>query len=177
MFSDTACRKTLLQNHRYKDRDLVCPDCSERGYETGKYTEYQRRDCLGKFGSLMFDKQMLHNTKRGEKYRQNQRLVCQPCRTMLRCSKCKTAYERSYWSRNERRNHSNPAIQVKLVCKDCRAKGINPRDLKTYKCQTCYGKFGALKFDKVQIHNYNANIICKLNCLQRVARIDETSLA
>ena len=173
VFDASSWVETLMKNHLYHDRDLVCSDCAERGYEPGKHTEYQCQECLGKFGSSMFDKTLLFNKKRGEKYREKERLACHPCRTHLRCSKCKTAYELSYWSRNERRNHSNPTIQVKLVCKECRARGINPHDLKTYKCQTCNEKFGALKFDKVQIHNYNANIIWKLNCLQCVARIDE----
>ena len=42
----SACKKVfeantwnakMVQNHRHFDRDLVCPDCAERGYAPGKY--------------------------------------------------------------------------------------------------------------------------------------------
>ena len=52
-------------------------------------------------------------------------------------------------------------------------KGIHPRDLRTYKCQNCNIKFGAQKFDKAQLHNYNAKMITKLSCLQCAHHIDE----
>ena len=51
-------------------------------------------------------------------------------------------------------------------------KGIHPRDLRTYKCQNCNIKFGAKKFHKVQLSNYRAKMIIKLNCLQCTQRID-----
>jgi len=120
----------------------------------------------------LFDKQTRYNKRRPETYRRNQRLVCRPCKAHLRCAKCLKAYDTSYWTRNERRNKRNSTLQSKLVCKDCRERGIHPRDLKTYTCQSCNIKFGAKKFHKVQLSNYRQKLTIKLNCLQCTQRID-----
>jgi len=81
----------------------------------------------------------------------------------MRCSSCRTAFERGYWSLNERRNHSSS--RTKLVCKACRAKGFHAHDIRTYRCQTCAGTFGSQKFKKTDLSNYKSRKVSRLVCL------------
>ena len=167
VFDAGSWRSNLLRIHRSLGRDLVCPDCAQRGFSPGKYEAYDCTECLGHFGSAMFNKMILYNSKRNGEGRPRSRLVCKACKTKLRCSSCRTAFERGYWSYNERGNHSNS--RTKLVCSACRAKGFHPRDIRAYMCQTCAGTFGSRKSVKTQIHNYNSNNSKTLRCLQCIS--------
>ena len=158
VFDASSWRSSLLSKHRSLGRDLVCPDCAQRGFAVGKYTDCQCKNCLRHFGSLMFNRMILYNSKGTRE----SRLVCKACKTKIRCCSCATSFDPSYWSINERRNHTSSRHRTKLVCRACRAGGLHPRDLKTYKCQTCACEFGARKFDMNQIHNYNSRKCKKL---------------
>ena len=147
------------------------PRVTQRGYSSGKYEAYDCTECLGHFGSAMFNKMTFYNSKRNGRGQRRSRLVCKACKTKMRCSSCRTAFERGYWSLNERRNHSNS--RTKLVCKACRAKGFHPRDLRAHTCQTCACTFGSHKFNKTQIYNYNSSKSKTLRCLQRTSYENE----
>ena len=55
--------ETLLQNHRYKDRDLVCTDCyeRERGIHQTDLKTYTCQNCNIKFSAKTFLKVQLSN--------------------------------------------------------------------------------------------------------------------
>ena len=165
----SACKKVfeaktwnakMVKRHRLFDRDLVCSDCAERGYASGKYDEYQCEECFEILGSLKFDRRSKYKKKR----RKNFRLVCQECLRVTRCSSCNTKYEAKYWTKPEQKNHAS-CLQTKLLCKACRAQGFNPWNLKAYRCQACAYKFGANRFNKRKLYNFNSKRTRKLLCL------------
>ena len=168
VFDASSWNAQMVKNHRHWDRDLVCPGCAERGYAPGKYDEHQCEECFEKFGSLKFDKHVLHNAKRQEK----SRLVCQDCQTKLRCGKCKTAYELKYWSKSERDHHAS-SQGTTLVCKACRAQGFHPYDLETYTCQKCACRFGAHRFNRDLLKHHKHHQRKKLECKLCVAGAEE----
>ena len=161
VFEASAWNATRLKNHRRFDRDLVCPGCAERGYASGKYDQHQCEECFEMLGSLKFDRQSKSKKKRVK----NCRLVCQECLRKHRCSSCKTRYELKYWSKQELKNHAS-CLHTKLVCKACRAQGFTPWNLEAYTCQECACKFGANRFSKTKLYDFNSHRRDKLHCLQ-----------
>ena len=166
MFDASTWSKDVLKHHR-KNRDLVCPSCAERGFAPGKCEEHVCAECLEKFGSLMFGKDILINAKRQDKSRK----VCVDCQTKLRCGACKTAYELTYWSKNERGHHNQQGTP--LVCKACRSLGHHPADMASYTCQTCKCELGAKKFDQILLKHYKHHDRQKLECKQCAADCKE----
>ena len=161
IFDASVWNARMISNHRTLNRDLVCPGCAERGYAPGKYDEHKCEECFEMLGSLKFDRKNKYNKKRNESCR----LVCKACMRKIRCSSCKTAYEKEYWSKSERQNHFS-YLQTKLVCKACRAKGFTPWNLQAYRCQKCTGKFGVNRFDKIKLTNFQHRRRKTLLCLQ-----------
>ena len=101
---------------------------------------------------------MLKDHKRGR----TRRVVCLDCYAMLRCHKCRTAYEVNYWTRHERDNNGRRGTA--LVCKACRTLGYHPADLETYSCLTCQRDLGAQKFNRQLLKNYKHHKRSKLEC-------------
>ena len=161
VFDASAWSWKVIKSHRERDRDLVCADCTERGYASGKYEEHQCEECLEIFGSLKFDRKRKYNTKRS----QSCRLLCEDCVKSLRCSTCKTRYGLKYWSKQERKNH-NSCLKTKLVCKACRAQGFTPWSVEAYTCHTCLCKFGPNKFATHALQNFINKRRAKVQCLQ-----------
>ena len=171
VFVASSWNAEMVNNHQRFNRDLVCPTCAERGYAPGKYDEHRCLECFEQFGSLNFDKRVLHNSKRQER----SRLVCKTCQTKLRCGKCNTSYDLKYWSESERDNHAS-SQRTKLVCKECRAQGTHPKDLETYTCQTCRCKFGAQKFNRNLLWHHKYDGRKKPQCMQCVANAEKRML-
>ena len=121
----------IIKHHLHADRDLVCSGCTERGYAPSRYEDHECQECRLKFGSNKFQLQMLNDHKRGR----TRRVVCLDCYAMLRCHKCKTAYELKYWTRKERDHDDRRGTA--LFCKACRTLSYHPAELATYSCQTC----------------------------------------
>ena len=162
VFAASSWDEQMIRKHRHSDRDLVCPDCTERGYAPGNYEEHRCTECGVNFGHRNFNKEVLYNCKRrGGK----SSIVCTDCQTKLQCGKCKIAYELKYWTTDERKHHNGPRA-IALVCKTCRALGFNPRDLASYTCQTCQCNLGAQKFEQRLLDNYKRHKSTKLRCKQ-----------
>ena len=162
VFDASSWQRHTIYMHQSKDVDLVCPDCTERGYSAGKYEAYECRDCKQKLGSLKFAKMELYNFKR----KTSRVLVCQACQKQFQCQKCKTVFKAEHWTKAERRNHRSDQ-KTPLVCKDCRALGRRPSDLASYDCQGCGRALGAKMFNTDQLKNYKYHQkVKKLKCKQ-----------
>ena len=163
---DAKCwKRDTLQRHRSDERDLVCPECAERGYAPSRYQSYQCAECLDEFGFRQFLNDLLQSAKR----QKNTHLVCRRCSfPKLRCSRCEVGYEDAYWTKNERQNHRGKK-KVKLVCKPCRAQGFHPRDIVAYTCQRCKSKFESLKFNQSLLRRSKRHNYKRLQCIQCVA--------
>ena len=102
-------------------------------------------------------------------------LVCTNCRPKLRCSRCGEGYEDAYWPRAQKLQHLR--LQTKLVCKPCRAQGFHARDVVSYICQSCKGKFGSRKSSRASLAKSWRNNCKTLKCKQCVAATKETKKA
>ena len=169
LFDAKCWKRDTIKRHRTSKRDLVCPRCSKRGYAPNKYQRYQCAECLDEFGFRQFLKHTLQNAKRQKKTR----MVCRQCRlSKLRCSKCHVGYEDAYWTKTERMNHRSH--KTKLVCKPCRAQGFHPRDIVSYTCLKCKGKFGGRKFNVFMLRNAKVRKHNRLQCIQCVDEEKDT---
>ena len=158
---DASCwSSSLTRAHQPKNRDLVCSECRQRGYLTGKYTDYQCEDCGEMFGCKKFKKHVLQNAQRQKTSRRS----CIDCMQKLRCCSCKVAYNRESWTRTERNNHK--AQGTKLVCKSCRAAGFHPCNVTAFKCQTCECLLGSRKSDFKMLKRDKKQQSVQLRCLQ-----------
>ena len=172
---------TSIRDHKANCRDLVCPQCSVRGYAPYRYDSFQCTICLERFGSGQFlpDKVDLrhsvrHVLPRGKRAR-NADLVCKQCRPVMKCSRCGEGYEDAYWTEYERMCHRRQ--QTKLVCKPCRSQGFHPRNVVSYTCKSCKGKFGSRKFSSYQIANFIQDNYKVLTCMQCVAEAKQEKTA
>ena len=147
---------------------FVCKSCRAQGFHPDDLKTYKCQTCAGEFGGHKFH----HKVLKVYQYKKTEKLQCIQCtaaeKRVLQCSKCKTAYELTYWSRSARQNHSS-SQKTNLVCKACRAKGFHPGDLETYRCQTCAFKFGAHKFKSNQLYKFKYTQSQKLQCIQCAA--------
>ena len=169
LFDASSWKPDTIKRHRSSSRDLVCGRCSKRGYAPNRYQRYQCAECLDEFGFRQFPKHALQNAKR----QKGTRMVCKQCRQSdLRCSKCKIRYEDAYWTKTERMNHRSH--KTKLVCKPCRAQGFHPRDIVSYTCLKCKGKFGGHKFNVLMLKNAKLRKHNRLQCVQCVYKEKHT---
>ena len=158
---DASCwSSNLTKAHQSKNRDLVCSECRQRGFVTGKYTDYQCEDCGEVFGCKKFKKHVLQNAQR----QKTSRRICIDCTQKLRCCICKVAYKRESWTKNERSNHA--ARGTRLVCQTCRASGFHAFSIAAFKCQTCECLLGSRKFDIELLTRYKKGESVQLRCLQ-----------
>ena len=130
-FDASVWPQTVLDSHKYKTTDLVCPECVTKGYSCNQYESHTCQVCKLALGHLKFNKQTLNNAKRY----QTSNIICVDCQTKLQCAACLVAYDKTSWSVKERNNHITK--DYKLVCKSCREKGRHPQDTKIYTCQKC----------------------------------------
>ena len=99
VFQEMTWPRRLLRGHYTNGHDLVCPQCTTRGYEPFKYSSYKCSCCREEFGCNNFSKYMVNKVKKKLKVR----LVCRSCQVnSLRCSKCHVAYDSSHWTAHER---------------------------------------------------------------------------
>ena len=173
MSREESWHPNTVASHHATCRDLVCPRCSLRGYAPYRYDSYQCTVCLESFGFGQFLQDegdfrhfVPHILQRGKRV-QNPDLVCKQCRSVLRCSRCGEGYEDAYWTSDQRYHHRRH--QTKLVCKPCRTQGFHPRDVVSYTCQSCQGKFGSRKFSTYQITKFRKHNYKTLRCIQCVA--------
>ena len=171
ILSETQWSKDVLKHHQAKKRELVCSDCQQKGYSTGRYEDYPCKQCQNSYGSLKYNAQDLKNFKR-----ENQsKLICQECKSKLRCAACKVAFPRTAWTKKERDNYECRNEREKptaLVCKGCRKAGYTPDDVETYTCQHCHKKEGCKSFDPELIHHRKTHgrqkMICN-TCIPKLA--------
>lgn len=52
IFDASVWTQTLLENHKYKTRDLVCPECVIKGYLCNQYESHTCHVCKLDFGHL-----------------------------------------------------------------------------------------------------------------------------
>ena len=64
VFAVRSWQDHTVENHRFKNIDLVCPGCPERGYAPGRDDEDQYEECLQKVGPFRFNKCKLYNSKK-----------------------------------------------------------------------------------------------------------------
>lgn len=148
--------RQIIYNHRSYNRDLVCSNCTDRGYAPGMYETYKCDDCLQSWGSLMFDR----NTKKQSKRLKKTKLICNQCDGQLRCDRCLKRFDIKLWSKNARRgNHQ-------LVCDACRAMGFHAGDLQSYSCDICKKELGGKKFEANQVRNFKQRETSKMHCLE-----------
>ena len=161
----------MLHHHRFKDRDLVCTDCQHKGYAVGHYDGYVCKDCRETLGSLRFDQEDIKNFKR----KKTTRLVCQDCKSKLRCAACEVAFPRTAWTSEERKNYDRKDREkgTALVCKACRQAGYSPDDVATYKCQHCEKEGGWKAFDPGLIFHHKVHGNKKLLCTACAAKLAE----
>ena len=93
----------------------------------------------------------------------------------LQCSRCGEGYEDAYWTGKERMCHRRQ--ETKLVCKPCRSLGFHPRNIVSYTCKSCKGKFGSRKFSNYQIANFIQDNDRVLTCMQCVAEAKQKKTA
>ena len=150
VLSENSWNPKTIGSHLSHFRDLVCPRCTMRGYAPHRYESYQCTSCLETFGFRQF----LHYnlSLRKAKREVDPDLVCTNCRPKLRCSRCGEGYEDAYWPRYQRLHHLR--LQTKLVCKPCRAQGFHAKDVVSYTCQSCKGKFGSRKFSRALLSKF-----------------------
>ena len=173
VLSEKSWKPKTISNHRRNHSDLVCPRCTMRGYAPHRYESFQCTSCLETFGFRQF----LHSDFPLKKVEQevDPYLVCTSCRPQLRCSRCGESYEDAYWPRKQRLQHLR--LHTKLVCKPCRAQGFHARDVVSYTCQCCKGKFGSRKFSRASLVQSWRNNCKTLKCKQCVAATKETKKA
>ena len=175
VFQEMTWPRRLLREHYAKGHDLVCPQCTTRGYEPFKYSSYKCSCCCEEFGCNNFSKYMVNKVKKKLKVR----LVCRSCQAnSLRCSKCHVAYDSSHWTAHER--SANKTGSTNIVCKGCRAQGFRPHNVEAYSCQVCKGNFGSLKFDTVQLMHFRTRgttpLVCK-DCSTNAVRCSKCAVA
>ena len=161
----------MIKLHKQHKRDLLCTDCVSNGFSPGHYKEYQCTQCRDSFGSLKFDAQTLkHFTNK-----KTSNLVCEDCKSKLKCGACNIAFDKNYWTAAERKHASRPERQqsTALVCKPCRQNGYTPDDVKTYSCQACGKQCGWKHFDESLIHHFKHDGREKLLCKACVAQTAE----
>jgi len=160
VFDAATWSKTLLKNHRQKNRDLICVSCERKGYRAGSTTGYKCEDCGEVFGALKFCKHAVHNQLRFP----GTRLICEDCKSKLRCAVCKVDQNAKAFTKDERDHHAKRGTA--LVCKLCRGNGYSPHDLRSYLCSGCGKNGGARNFDAQNVDNHNRRndaLVC-LSC-------------
>ena len=178
---DCSKRKTAYEtkywskserNSNFEGKRTMLACKPSQGFHPDDLKIYKCQTSAAEFKGHLLQYKVLNNYK----YIQREKLRCIQCtaakRRVLKCSKCKTEYELTYWSRSARRNHSSPK-RTYLVCKACRAQGFHPHDLETYTCQTCACKFGARRFNRHQLRHFKYHQRQKLICMQCTAAAEE----
>ena len=172
IFNASTWSKDVLKHHRgQKERDLVCTTCLQQGYSVGQYKEYPCKDCGKRYGSLKFDKQSIYNFNKEK----TSHLVCEDCKTKLKCAACKVAFPKTAWTKAERDHNDRPDRKTgtKLVCKACRSAGYTPDDTDPYTCQHCQKEGGYKAFDPDLMHHYKVHGRQKLLCRTCFANLAE----
>ena len=171
VLSERRWKPKTIENHRRKCRDLVCPRCTLRGYTPDRYESFQCTLCLEMFGFHQF----LHSdfSKQRVKREMHPDYVCTNCRPKLRCSKCGEGYDDSYWPKHQRKEHLR--LQTRLVCKPCRSQGFHAKDIVSYTCHSCKGKFGSRKFSRASLAKSWKNNGMTLKCIQCLAARQKTT--
>ena len=174
----------MIAAHKRHARDLVCAECTEKGFSPQYYKEYQCDECRKFYGSLKFNRFQLYNFKRQRSLplecvdcRNNvNNLKCSACDVSFKCSACNASINKNYWTAAERKHLS----RTRLVCKPCRQKGYNPDDVKTYNCESCGTQGGWKLFDAVVMKNFKfrggKKPLCKACVMQYKKRIKRSRL-
>ena len=99
-------------------------------------------------------------------------LHCLECKSLIKCSACKTGYQKTYWSKADR-NHAQQRKDA-LLCTECRAKGCTKYDTDLYQCTTCLKQLGVGRFDQKSMDNFKnlerRTLTCKECTAAKTAR-------
>ena len=163
VFPTKTWNECVIKNHRFllKRRDLVCPACTNLGFSSGKYKEYECGYCLVKLGSDKFTTDQVRNKNK----RPREPITCVDCKkNKVRCGVCKTAHSLDEWSRDGRKNikyHSSTP-----VCKLCCEQGYSPANVEAYTCDECQRRGGVRWFGEDMLRNRRNHVKTKLKCLR-----------
>jgi hypothetical protein len=82
VFVETHWSKDKVKKHKNLNRDLVCSECSEKGFSAGRYKQYQCQQCSEMYGSMKFKRWDVDNFNRGK----TSRLKCMHYTSICLCS-------------------------------------------------------------------------------------------
>ena len=162
---------TRQERYRRKVRGtrLVCHACRAEGFHPRDLETYACQRCKRSLGPKKYDRYLLAKYKKYARAGKVSALVCKDCPLPISCDRCKKAFDREYWTRAERNNKR--FLHTILVCRACRAKGYHPQDLRTYPCHACTGYFGAKKYNRIMLKNYNRRRRRRLECINCITSI------